>query len=85
MDFVVTFCFKPLHFVSAVKKHQLDPLRKSAVLKPRVKSKGLMHWNYPDFNEIHTVHLSNVAFMFINQIKASWPVSGLCRELRMYI
>jgi hypothetical protein len=40
----------------------LADLRKSAVLTPRVKSNGLMHWNYPDFKEIYTSHFSNLAF-----------------------
>jgi hypothetical protein len=26
-----------------------------------INSKGLMHWNYPDFKEIYTAHLSNLA------------------------
>jgi hypothetical protein len=42
----------------------IDPLRKSAVLNARVKSIGLIHWNYPDFKEIYTVHFSNLAYMF---------------------
>jgi hypothetical protein len=44
----------------------IDPLWKSAVLNPRVKSNGLMHWNYPDFKEIYTVTVlfSNLAHMF---------------------
>jgi hypothetical protein len=25
---------------------------------------SLMHWNYPDFKEIYTVHCSNLAYMF---------------------
>jgi hypothetical protein len=33
--------------------YDIDPLRKSTVLKPPVKSNGFMHWNYPDFKEIY--------------------------------
>jgi hypothetical protein len=48
-------------------------------LKPRVKSNGLMHWNYPDFKEIYTVHFSNLAYMFrmsfdVNKMKKNMGV-----------